>query len=254
MAISSPLDITWDHAYWVEGPEFTALYGASGTGGGLTVGYMSLNAGTSSSTIDTWPDEVGTLDATQATAANKPTYDPAGISAWNNQPYVDFPAAAGGGGTNGTGLRTATFTSSVQPNEIVVIARQTATQATAGELVWGVNSVGSQSHMIQANDATHWRMYAGGTGITTGAILDTNAHVFDGQFNTTSSAFVIDGTTQASGDAGGNGFARLSIGMDGLGAVIAPQIVFVGVKLGALLTAGNRSDLVAYSQSKYGTP
>lgn len=260
MAISSPLDITWSHAYWVEGPEFLALYGGSPGAAAATsrVGMVAVQAATGipdGTRIDTWPDEVGTLDATQGTSTNEPTYHTAAASL-NGKPYIDFPDSDQvGAPDNAVGLRTASFTGVNQPNEIVVIARQTATPTIGGHFFWGLTGA-SQSHMISSKDADQWRAYDGSQNADTGTILDTNAHVFDAIFDyPTIVDLRIDGTSQATFvPAFQHSLDRFSIGMDGIGGNIYPYIVFVGVKLGAKLSAGDRSDLVSWSSGYYGTP
>lgn len=256
MAITSPLDVAWDHAYWVEGSEFKALYPSAGTG---RFSGVSSRAQPATARVGTWPDEVGTLDAVQATANNKPTFYSAGISAWNNQPYMDFPDSdAAGAPDNAVGLRTAAFTSSAQPNEIVVIARVTSLPSSTGQFLWDPNGALDGDHLIGTADATHWRIYAGFPLDPGNLTADTSAHVFDTVFNHGSSSLTVDGTASTGGAipgyAGDRGFKQMSIGSDGGGSTIFPQIVFVGIKLGAQLSAGDRADLLAFAQAHYGTP
>lgn len=192
-------------------------------------------------TFSIWPDEVGTADANASPSGATWTASDANF---NSQPVAYLP--------NGCLFDSPLYASAfAQPGETVVIARNHDDTVAKGRVFAGLSlwQIGRGT----GTNSTKWRFF-GGVTKDTAAIFDTGAHVFDGQWNSASSVFAVDGTTQASGSAGTNTYTRTRIGQ-GSGAQVLETItvVFYGVK-DSLLTAGERSDLLAWSQSHYATP
>lgn len=237
MTITSPLDIAWTHAYWVEGPEFLASRPVPS--GGLQVGSLSLKPPVAASNaVATWPDEVGTLDLSQATALNQPQYDAAHAS-WG-KPAVTF---------NGSQrMKSALLGSPIaQPFDVVVIARRSVAGATF--------SIAFDGHTNRVQVGTNsvpddWLFFM--TGAVGGGTPNTSKHLIRARADATD-AIYVDESLQGSGAGGTTALDGVSVSArDGFNNWQG-EIVFVGVKAGGL-SAGDISDLHAWSQSYYSTP
>ena len=185
----SPLQVGWTHAYWAEGPEFVAL--------GLSDGGA----------VGTWPDEIGTLDATQGTAGAKPTYR--ATTGPNSKPTVQFDG--------GDHLATSALTQA-QPLTMVFIASADSSVNTkyyAGNaaITIGVGYNNAPPVLRQLS------MFAG-AGVTgnSAASTDNNPHMMRAYFNGASSVNDLDGTT-ATVNPGTNDFSSSALHLGAVGGV-----------------------------------
>lgn len=247
MAINSIADLlalSWTHAYCTEGPEFLAV--APSASGGWAVGSVSLNVGTTPG-IALWPDEIGTADLTQATAANQPVYN-ASSSSMGNRPTVECTTVSGT-----SKWMTVDFTDIAQPFEVVFVARARSLAADR-PIIDGLGSgLGSLARFSAGT--TTWRMSVSSAGATlTGGTSNTTKHLFRMVAGSPDSGHV-DEVSVMSGSNGTNALKGLSIGIYAAGGVNVSDsdYCFIGIKSGAL-TAGERSDIHAFCQSHYGTP
>ena len=252
MSISSPLEVDWAHAYWAEGPQFTALGVANGGAvttwpdemetpgsGGLVVGFMSLTL--------TTPAVVGD-DLTQATAGNKPTYR-SNSAAFNSKPIVEFDGT--------TDYLTTTWTTGIPfPYTVWAVVRNRTLDGNF-RLFWADNPSTSNDHGVGVNSANDW-LVVGNNGAQTGGAANTNAHAL--RMNALAGAnmiLLVDEVTKCGGAAN----VQANSAMDGLtlGARSDPtvhsflDVAFLGV-MDRTLTAGEISDLDALASSYWGTP
>lgn len=241
MAISSLLDIAWDHAYWTEGPEFVAA--APSSSGGLRVGVMSLDAG-GETKISLWPDEVGTADATQASSASQPYYSPSSATL-NGKPVVH------GLSTDSIDRNLAASFSSISlPYDVVVIGRMYVTSAMY--FYGGSTRFGA---IVQSGDpAPRWNIDTG-NGFPTpfGSFADTTAHLFRIRAQAGADALWVDEVSDISASAGNASITDLMLlNTPTNSGALKGEVAFYGVKAGGL-SAGDASDLHTYCQSHYGT-
>lgn len=219
-----PLSISWHTAFWAEDPNWTA----PGDG----------NA------VSQWDDASGNgRHATQATGSKQPIYR-ASAAAFNSQPVVEFD------GTDDW-LATAAFAAAITgASEHFVVAKfDTLTANTA--LQHGIS--GSARRSIQTDGGTQWQVFQGSTGVW-GGTNDPALHAFRAVFDSTDE-IVVDGTSLASGNAGAENLTGVRLGANagGTAGFFDGRIAFVGIKSGTL-TSTERSDLLAWAQSHYGTP
>lgn len=242
MTVASVADLCalFDHSYCAEGAEFLSLYGITLGTSALIVGPLSMNATfTPDFNPDTWPDETATADATQANPSFRPTWH-GSDSNFGGRPSMIF--------ANAHQMKSALYgTAFTQPGEVWVVGRDYDDTVDDGG-----SFVNVDEWMIDRSSSTQWRLFAGSSLQT--ATYDTSAHLFEGQLNTASSVFVIDGSSVASGNAGSNTLQRTTIGHpSSLSTFGTKGIVFVGVK-DSQLAAGDRTDGRAFVSSYWGTP
>lgn len=215
----SPLSIPWATAFWASGPDFLALGASDG------------------STLQTWPDEVASLDATNAASIRWPTYR-ASVAALNNRPALEFI-------TDDT-LATASFTSLGQPNTVAVIAKAASTSGSPDI----VDGSASARHQIGVRSGS-WEAFAGS--VLSGGTADTSGHLFIATYNGGSSSLQVDGST-SSGAAGAQAIDRIALGGDIAGTeFFNGHIGFYGL-IHRALTTQEKADMRAFAQSFYGTP
>lgn len=142
--------------WWAEGAEFKALGLANGAA------------------VTSWPDEIGTLNATEA--ASGPTFvaEDAGL---NDRPSVAIPGVS-------EFLRTATF-SSVSTWQVIDVGYINTT-LTADRYLGGFSSSGSSGWGSSSGGA--WQLKGGTT--LTGGTADNLAHLF----RATNAALAVDET------------------------------------------------------------
>lgn len=221
-----PLSIGWHTAFWAEGSEFEAL--------GLS----------DSDPVSSWPDEAATHDASQATGTRQPIYR-ASVAALNGQPGIEFD-------TSDDYLQTAAFTEISQPHTIVSVVRFTTTGQSRG--------TGAVAHhgIASGKRAALFQSGAGNMGISAGTAItgggqDTLAHLYIAEYGATDT-LAEDGTTIISGDAGAEGLTGLTLGAGfNIANFLGGYLAFLGLYDGTL-TAQQKSDLLAWSKSHYGTP
>lgn len=210
--------ITWEHSYWAEGPAFAAL--------GLADGDP----------IGTWPDETGSSDLTQSTAGMKPTYRTS-LAALGSRPAVD---------SDGGDQIRASLTAISQPFTIVTVQEG----IDAGKL--GVDIDGDARWGLY-NSSGKWNVWYG-AGPINGGTSDTGKHLFVLVADGASCKIIVDGTTAVTGNAG-TGPAGL-FGYSGLstsGFYVSGSAGFLAIASG-VMGASDLADLLAWSQSHYGTP
>lgn len=218
----SPASIPWHSMFWASGAEFGALAVADG------------------GAVASWPDEASARSATQATGAKQPLYR-ASSAGMGNRPVVEFSAAAA------SSLATSLFTALAQPNEIFIVARMRAT--TAGKFMF--DGASGSRHLLEVVAGPVWDMY-GGIDIT-GGTPDTSKHAFALLFDATDT-LTIDGTGVLSGNAGAQNITTIVLGAAFNGTSSADvDIAFFGLS-DVALTAQQRTNLLAWSRSFYGTP
>lgn len=214
----SPTDITWAAMFWAD-----ELAGSDGD------------------PVASWTDGSGNgRHATQATSGSRPVLRTAHAS-FNSQKVVEFD------GTN-DGLLTSSF-DVAQPDTIVVVAR--VTNAASGPAIVDTLQDTGFRQLVQALNTSNYRMFAGA--VANIAVFDANAHLLVTEWDGASSAFIKDGSS-TSVNPGTQGLRALALGSTaGFGANMAGEIAFAAVKSGTL-SAGEKSDLLAWAQSHYGTP
>jgi hypothetical protein len=255
VAISSLLDIAWTHAYWTEGPEFVASAPAAGSSGdSFRIGAISLNAPSSPSVyLDTWPDEVGTDDLTQATSTKRPQYI-ASDAGLNNKPVVHFERWPT---VNRSWLKVQ-FAASMSPIIDTVLIGRLWNHTGNGTFLDGY----AVRHRFYYQTSSTPDVYAinpessGFSANRTGGVLDTSAHLWRYRMKSGDQLVAVDGTTVINNNA-----ANPHPTLDGLtigdtfgetGAADTLDLVFVGLYSGEL-TSTQLSDLRSYCQTAYGT-
>lgn len=219
----SPLSIPWVDAYWASDPSWTPP-----ADGGA---------------VSTWRD-AGTraLAAVQATGANQPLYR-AAYANLNSKPAVEFD------GINDI-LTSATGTAVSQPYDVVCVA-YLGSVTLSGVVACSVNS--TNDRCIGWAGLGTWRS-GFGTATASAGNATTGKHFFHAGANGASSVLDVDGSNVISASAGTDQWnanrigARASASEQTTGA-----IAFVGV-IDRALTTQEKSDLLAWSQSTYGTP
>lgn len=218
--IYNPLTaITWNHAYYTDGPEFKAL--------GLS------NAGN----VTTWPDEISTADA---------TYAGSNIEYLTANSRLNYQSSVGvKSGTQGS------FTASVSiaaTYYIFIIANVPDTADTNTLAVWGLSdgirvasdqfqyNMNGGSITGQNNDGLAHMIYVQGSGATSQLHIDGNVTNASAGTSTTISSFQILG------------------GLSGVVRSYHPMAIsFVGITRTAP-SAAQRADFRGWAQIKYGTP
>lgn len=258
MAISSIADllsgVAWEHAYCTEGSAFgsSAVFGTVG-GGGWRTGSLAWGG---RSVLTLWPDEIGADDLTTTSAATAPNYV-ASDSALGSRPSVDFD-------TNfaiGDFLRV-DWTDIPQPFEVIVIGRYGSNDGTTRAVVACGLTTGStpgnlnEVQAVLGGGNTRWAIHQGFASVTSASgTFDTNPHVFNWRPHSTTAQLYEEATgVITSGGSGTNVGSTLTLGNRwNLSTGGRMVYCFVGVKASAL-TAGERSDIISFSASHYGTP
>lgn len=218
-----PLSIGWYAAFWSEDPDW------ANPGDGNPVASWR-NAGSGD-----WGDAV------EATAANQPLYH-ASDAFFNNRPIVQ-------GDVTDDLLTTGLGTLVSQPNTWVVLGA--ASDNNNQHLMDGQTSGRRTTGYSWQN--INW--FAGSNRATSIDLGDdgTTPHLVLIEANGASSALEIDGAVRDAGNIGTNGLDGLVLFANISGGGPGGKIALAGVVNG-LLTSQQKSDLVAWSQSRYGTP
>lgn len=199
--------------------------------------------------VASWADYSGNArTASQATGAAQPLFR-ASSANFSNRPCIEFD------GTDDL-LVTAVGTSLAQPNEIVLVARLLSKAAGPATRQIFDGAVSTARHTFSVAPAvSDWSLF-GGTATLSGGTDDLDTHHFRLIFNNNASSLTLDGTTAVFGATaiGTHALTGISIGNRYDGTRPANlQIAFLGVS-DAALTPTERTDLLAWSQSAYGTP
>lgn len=220
----SPLDIDWYAAFWAEDPDWT------NPGDGNPVSSWR-NAGSGD-----WGNAV------QATVAYQPTFFASQVS-FNNKPIVH-------GDLSDDFLLTDSGTKAFQPNTYVLIAAATG----PGQHYMDGEST-ARRHTVYSWQNVNWYSGINRSPAVDLGIDSTTPHLVIADFNTTSSVLEVDGTQIDAGDVGNDElqgvtlFAYRPPVAGGYGGNIAFAAIYNG-----LLPAQDKADLLAWSQSHYGTP
>ena len=216
-----PLSIGWTHAVWAEDPDWTP------PADGAAVSSWR-NAGSNGTAL------------TEGTGSAQPIYR-ASFAGLNSKPAVEC--------TGTQTIRTTAGGVLSQPVTIVAVGKFTSTAGRT--LVSG--TFGNPMRVATATNT--WRLYEGGATID-GGTADTNEHLFIVTYDGASSQYEIDGAVAHSGNPGTTGMEGLTLFSTEAaspGTQNTGVLAFVGV-LDGTLTSGEKADLLAWSQSHYGTP
>lgn len=218
-----PLTIGWHSAYWAEDP----AWANPGDGNQVT----------------SWADASGhSRTVTQGTGINRPLYR-ASVAALNGKPAVDFD------GVNDYLASPSAFTATTGDLTKVIVLQMRSTAANQHFFSWG--GTGSRTDFFIYADGS-WGLYSLGTAVFNGGTPNTSAHLLIGTF-ATAAKLEIDGATIATG-SGTSSLSTHTLGAYAGGSNNANcHIAFAGLYNG-VLTAGEKADLLAWSQSHYGTP
>jgi len=145
--------------------------------------------------IDTWPDEAGANDLSQATASLQPTYQTGEI---NGKPIVRYDGA--------DDFHRVSFSTVSQPFQHFVVYKHRSNTINR----WLIDGASTPAFYYETDGSNRREMFAGSA--IKGSDDDTNPHILTTRFDGASSSFRIDGTTDASGNAGSNGLDGLTVG------------------------------------------
>lgn len=198
------------------------------------------------SDISQWDDQSGNANhVAQSTAANQPFFNSSN-SNFNNQATVDFDGAQ-------EHLFRSTFVGGAiaQPNTVFVVGKRNDADTGFQMMVDGV--VSTARHVIYSNNSL-WTFFAGNS--LTGSAVDTNTHIFLGDFNTTNAHLYVDGGISDSlGDVGSNSMNGIALGIDEAflaSTALNGTIAEAGVYTRALTTT-EQNNLGNSLADKYGT-
>ncbi len=223
-----PLSIGWTHVYWASSPNQTLTDGqlvGTATGGGA--------AG--------WKDNAasGALDATSAGLDTSRPVHRSSVAGLNSKPAIEFVSSD---------FLLANVTDMTQPVEVFIVFQfktasgtfQTLYQGSAGDLYW----------IVGTDDL--WP-YAG-SGTTGYGNPGTTGHCARVLYQGASSTVSMDGTQIGAANWGSGNMTQVLLGAQtGGGSPLVGYIAFIGYMDGTL-TSQQRTDLVTWSRSFYGTP
>lgn len=221
-----PLSIAWHSAYWAEDPGWTN----PGDGSGVT----------------TWDDATTNgRDLTQATGTKRPLYR-ASVAALGGRPALEFD------GTDDF-LQTASAFTVTSGTLTKVIVYQLRSHPGGNRHIWSAMDSGTNRADVYKTGGhnVYGSAAAGGSINFGGGTRDFGAHLEIDTFGT-SGKIEIDGVSVATG----SGTAALATHC--LGGYIgienaAVSIAFAGLYVGSL-TSTEKTNLLAWAQSHYGTP
>jgi hypothetical protein len=230
VAFNPLTSITWDHAYYAEGPEFIA----KGVANGGALGDTGAEV----------PDEIGTYDLVQAVAGARPTYQAAGL---NSQPSFRFD---GGDNVNKSGT---TWTQINAPFTVACVFKISSLTQGVAQCVFDGENTARRAAVLTLTTATpdSWWIY-NGSGTVNAGTADTTQHLAIATFDSTDD-LTLDGSSVASGNAGTNVSQGVVLGAAFNGSSpFTGDIAFWAIK-GSTLTADEKAALRTWSQGKYGT-
>lgn len=227
-----PLSIPWVHAYSADGPEFVAL--------GLSNGASVTNM----------PDEAGSDDLTNNSNVTYTAAD----SGLNNKPTVVIS------NTNfANRLQKLTLGTAVTaPFSVAMVARWSSIGAS-----WFFDGGNSNStrNQLGFSNTPQYRIFSDGTtfeqSVDGGTPSTTAPHLMIAEFASAAHKVIVDGTQVISGNAGTliSNCVGITIGNDySLNTHDATlKVPFVGV-IDRALTTQEKTDLLSWSQGRFGTP
>jgi len=219
-----PLSIAWHSAYWAEDPNWTN----PGDGNAVT----------------TWADASGNgRSVTQATGTKRPIYR-SSVAGLNNQPAVDFD------GTDDFLESGSAFTATTGTLTKVIVLQLKTVVDNRHIFSWG--SSGSRADIAVVNAATDWQTFAPSTQVN-GGTPNTSGHILFATYGTSVANLNEDGVSFGSGSntpsLSTHTLGAYSGGSNNSNVYIAFAALYVGN-----LSAGDRADMLAWSQDHYGTP
>jgi hypothetical protein len=162
--------------------------------------------------VATWPDLVGTADATQGTATNRPLYRANGL----NGASVDFDGS--------DNFMNAAGVSVSQPDTIFVVV------SVDDPFITGRTTFDGATSRQALYWATNWFMYAGSAEVDSGDAVTTGAHYLVATFNGASSSLRLDGAEIATGNPGAAALTSMNIGtFNGSGQFFPGHIKQIGI-------------------------
>lgn len=219
-----PTIINWNHLWWAEGPDMKAL------------------AYTNNASVNSWPDEKGSADLSQATSANRPTYKSA-ESALNSRPAVSPDGSD-------DWMSGSVLSSISQPLSIVAIG--------VARDIWNSYAIIDQLFPgpgLYAPGDNHVAIMGSEAALLVGSVYSGEpACLIVGYFNGTNSQIEFNGTV-TTGDAGAGGLIVDTIYLfqraQGDQRMSRPWAL-VGIKSGDVRTDAQWSNFEAWVTSYYG--
>lgn len=193
--------------------------------------------------VTTWPDLSGNgRDASQATAAKKPTFIANGQ---NGKGVVRFDGV--------DDWLQALFTLN-QPTEIFSVHRYRS--ARVGDDTAFDGSVALNTMRLFRGDATTYgfaQMYAGAVGPRNDAVTVEQWHLYRCLFNGASSEMSVDSGTAATGDPGAGNGGGVTLGSTAAGAAgFGPVDIAEILLYDSALSTANRQKVEAYLKQRWG--
>jgi hypothetical protein len=223
-------DVAFTHVWYAGGAEFQALALSNGAA------------------VSTWPDEVGTLDA--GTIAKDPVYA-SSLAGLNSKPAVTFAIAAG----VGDALVTSSITTVNAPFSVVVVGYKTA--ATGGSAAcFYTDGRNGTIRVTSGGNASANQQAFNGTSLLGSAVPATPfKELWVGYYHTSSGQVEVNGTVQATGATGTQGWDGFTIGnryddssssqrMDG-------SIAFIGFYPGDVRSDGGWAGFKQWARDTY---
>lgn len=209
-------DVGWLELFWAEGTDFVAE------------GYSDTDA------VDAWPSEVSTLTTAYPVGAAS-TFDDS-VAALGGNPAVLF----GGGG-----IATTTFPNLSQPYSLVVVAIPPTGQTT---FVSNNGTGAAARSWFTAGTGDDVWINAGGASLQANAVLSVGqAFLAVAYYNGASSVIEVDGTVEASGNAGTG-----ALNEPWQGSYYTGYIALIGVYNGDVRSDGGWSGFESWVSSHYG--
>lgn len=221
-ALFNPLtSIPWYAAYWASDPNWT-------------------NPG-DGNPVASWRDGSGNArDVVQAVGGTQPIYR-SSVAALDNKPALEFSnklleLASGSG-----------FGTLAQPVSVVTVMQWVAPDSST-DVVIGTPT--ATPFLLRKNTAG--LQLFGGSGLASGVLYDSNAHMFAGFFNNTAGSVTVDGLT-AYGASGSNSMEGISIGgNNGAASSQTLNVSFVGVFSGDIFGSTYWGNLEQFINAYYG--
>lgn len=223
--------VSWHDLFFADDPEMTDIQ--------LTTGNAIAGGN--------WPEMIAGRDASQATSSQWP-YVYRDDANYNNRTNV-----AQQSGFSGDLLQQAAYTAITQPITIVAIGFMRGTGSAAGSFFYdGITST-DRASLFHRDSNNNVSMF-GGSQVNGGA-KDADVNVWIATFDGASSTLEKNGSAFTSGNAGTDDLTGLTImGLNNGGTSFTGGSVGLLAVLDGTLTSGEKSSIVSWAQSFYGTP
>lgn len=189
-------------------------------------------------------DQLSASSVSQGTASNRPALvEGAGP---RSQDIARFTAA----NVHSLVDQAGTYPTLTQPFWAAGIIKPTAAAAASGRRNILYSITGNAA--IRVNDSERLDMFAGGTSLVSGDVIDAAWHYFIAQYNGASSWLVIDGGAKIEGsDVGAAGFTQMTIGSGGgFGAGDSYTGDLLEIQMGTGMTDARLAQLKTYLTSR----